>query len=227
MLGIIIALEKEALPILKNMENKKESCICSKKIFTGSLFNKDIVLIISDVGKVNAAMSTMMLIDIFKVNTILNIGLVGSTNSNTNIFDLVVIDKAMQYDCDLTVINNTELGTINNFNDKYIYLDSNYVTLFKNKGFKVCSMATADKFTYSSKGLKLLNKHNLDTEDMELGAIAQVCTLSNIKLISIKCITNKVSKSGTKDFINNTSKAISIYENNLSNIMEIITNGKN
>lgn len=222
MIGIIIALENEALPILKNMKNKKESVINSFKCFSGSLFNKDVTLILCDVGKVNASICTTLLIDHFKADVILNIGLVGSTSLKTNIFDLVVVDKAMQYDYDLTILNRTELGTINNFDDKYIYLDSEFVNAFKNKGYKVCSIATADKFTYSKKTLKLLNKNLLDIEDMELGAIAQVCSLAKTKLVSIKCVTNKVCKNGTSEFTKNMEKAISIYENKLQEIMEIL-----
>ena len=55
-------------------------------------------------GKVNSARTTQILIDNFKLDYIINIGVAGGINSNLNIGDIIIGEKLVQYDFDLTKI---------------------------------------------------------------------------------------------------------------------------
>ena len=43
MIGLIVAMEREAERVIPLIENKKEKLLASKKIIEGKLFNKDTV----------------------------------------------------------------------------------------------------------------------------------------------------------------------------------------
>ena len=55
-------------------------------------------------GKVNSARTSQVLIDNFELNYIINIGVAGGINFNLNIGDIIIGEKLVQYDFDLTKI---------------------------------------------------------------------------------------------------------------------------
>lgn len=55
-------------------------------------------------GKVNSARVTQILIDNFKIDYIINVGVAGGINSDLEIGDIVVGEKLVQYDFDLTEV---------------------------------------------------------------------------------------------------------------------------
>ena len=63
-------------------------------------------------------------------------------------------------------------------------------------------------------------------EDMEIGAIAQVCSFLQVDLVSVKAVSNKVDKDGVSEYANQAQNAIDAYAKKLSEIVGIIY-GKN
>ena len=55
MICFVIAMEKEARPVIDAMAKKTEKTVYGKTVVTGELFGKNISVIICGVGKVNAA----------------------------------------------------------------------------------------------------------------------------------------------------------------------------
>ena len=52
----------------------------SDSFYLGTLANRDIVLMQSGIGKVNAAYSTTLLMEHFEIDTLINIGTAGGLN---------------------------------------------------------------------------------------------------------------------------------------------------
>ena len=55
MICFIIAMDKEAKPVISAMQRVKERKVGGKRVVTGKLFGRKIALIVCGVGKVNAA----------------------------------------------------------------------------------------------------------------------------------------------------------------------------
>ena len=79
-IGIIGAMDEEIVELKNSMTNINEIQINNLKFYEGKLSSKDIVLVESGIGKVNAAISTTLLISQFKVEKIIFTGVAGAVN---------------------------------------------------------------------------------------------------------------------------------------------------
>ena len=197
-IGIIAAMQEEMNEIKKMMKNIKNVNIYELTFFFFFLSDKHIVLVEAGIGKVNAARVTQILIDIFNVTSIINVGSAGAANSELDIGDIVIGEKLVQHDFDLTAFSHPK-GFISNVGVE-IQSDKDYVIKFEkiagamqNEGekLKIGTIATGDIFCTESKMKdKIKEKFGADAIEMEGAAIAQVCKLCNIPFIIIRGISD-------------------------------------
>ena len=91
--GIIAAMQEEMQEIKKIMTEIEEKKVYELTFFKGKINDKNVVLVESGVGKVNAARTTQILIDKFKVEAIINVGSAGCANNELEIGDIVIGKK--------------------------------------------------------------------------------------------------------------------------------------
>ena len=104
--GIIFAMEEEEKEFLKQVEVYEITNIYDLDFTLGYVNNTKCILVESGVGKVNAARCTQVLIDNFYVDYIFNIGVAGSISNEVNICDIVIGEKLVQHDFDITAFNH-------------------------------------------------------------------------------------------------------------------------
>ena len=122
-IGIIFAMKEELDEFLNLVEKIKEYEIFDLNFCECVYNDKKLVLVESGIGKVNAARATQILIDNMEVDYILNVGVAGGVDKNVNVLDIVIGDKLVQHDFDITAFNH-EKGYIPNIGDKFIESDS-------------------------------------------------------------------------------------------------------
>ena len=199
MIGIIVAEEKELLALLDVMETKEEIKIYEKTFYKGIIENKNVIVVKSNVGKVNSARVCQILIDKFNPNMIINIGTAGSVDNRLEIADVVVADKLYQHDFDTTPFGR-KIGEIENIGE-YIKVDSNLLKLFNGLDIVIGSIASGDKFVVDRE-----EKDNIRSTfdaiciEMEGASIAQVCYLCKVPFLVIRSITDKLDGSSKIDF---------------------------
>ena len=71
-----------------------------------NLEGKEVVLVKSNVGKVNSSRVTQILIDNIKVDYIFNIGVAGGIDTSLKVGDIVLGEKLVQHDFDITAFNH-------------------------------------------------------------------------------------------------------------------------
>ena len=103
-IGIIAAMEQELKLLVEHLENKVEHQVLGNTYYEGKLGNHDVVLVQSGVGKVMSAMSVAVLADHFGVDALINTGSAGAVATGLNIGDVVVADKLVYHDVDLTAL---------------------------------------------------------------------------------------------------------------------------
>ncbi len=185
MIGIVVALEKEANSLLDKFENVNRFIICEKICYEGVVFGKHVLLIISGIGKVNASLSTQLLIDKYSPEYILNFGTCGGMNNSVEILKYYVVEQALQFDFDLRELDGVPLGYIQDYDRVFFPCDT------KNLDFLPKSkLASADRFTNNINDINAINQSGASLRDMEGGAIAQVCLSNNTPLVMIKGITD-------------------------------------
>lgn len=196
--GIIVAMKEELDEILKIMTNINKKEIYNIQYFEGCINQTDIIIVESGVGKVNATRTTQILIDKLDVKEIINVGSAGALNEELSIGDIVIADKLIQHDFDITAFNHNK-GYITGVGD-YIYTDKELIDRFRNsankiedKSYKinVGTIASGDIFCTDIKMKdKIRSKFNADCVEMEGAAIAQVCYLDKIPFIVIRSISD-------------------------------------
>ena len=215
-IGAIIAMESEAEILFSQMEISNTLSIANKKVYVGKAFGKELVLIICGVGKVNASLGAQLAISDFKVDKLLNFGVAGGLNDETKLCNVYQIGQAVQFDFDLTQLNGTKIGTLDEYQDNYLSL--NLLEL----PYPIKSLGTSDRFNDSPFDYKLLTEElQADIRDMEGGAIVQVALANNLPIHSFKAISD-VAGSGntTEQFLQNKAKALENLKKELPFIFE-------
>ena len=102
MIGIIGAMDKEIDDLKNVMKDVSEEKISGMTFYKGALSGKDVVLVRSGIGKVNAAMCTEALIIKYNVECVINTGIAGSLNSKIDIGDIVLSTDSLEHDMDVS-----------------------------------------------------------------------------------------------------------------------------
>ena len=97
MIGVVAALSSEAEILLEKMEIFRSLVVSGKKIYVGSAFGKDTAVAVCGVGKVNAALGTQLLVSKFDADKILNFGVAGGLNKNTELCGVYQIRSRPPY----------------------------------------------------------------------------------------------------------------------------------
>lgn len=206
--GIIVAMEEELEQILNITNDIEEKEISGLNFKLGKIEKKNVILVKCGVGKVNAARVTQILIDKLNVEYVINVGSAGALNPLLNIGDIVIGEKLVQHDFDITAFDHDK-GYITGVGD-YIYSDNTLTEKFKqtvNKllekeyKIKVGIIATGDIFcTDVEMKNKIYSKFDADCVEMEGAAVAQVCYLDKIPFIVIRSISDSPNGKNEIDF---------------------------
>ena len=192
-IGIIFAMKEELDETKKMFHNIIVHMIYDLKIYECQKDNVICFLVESGIGKVNAARSTQILIDTMDIDYMLNVGVAGSISRDVNKCDIVIADKLVQHDFDLTLFNHDK-GVIPNVG-KYINCNENLVKIASEikidtnviKGI----ISSGDIFVSDEKmGEKINKKFGALCVEMEGAAIAQVCYLCDIPFLVIRSISD-------------------------------------
>ena len=196
----IIAMDSEAEPIVSAMKIERKFPFCGKKIFLGKLYSESVGVVVCGVGKVNAAIGTQIAVDELGAEKIINVGVAGGLNDRATVGDIYAISHAVQYDFDLTTVNGTEIGTLDE-------CETNYLPLSTSKTFSLKKVATGDRFNDSKEDYKLLTEVlKADIRDMECGAVAQVCMHAKVKCYAFKIISDLAGSGSTVEQYRNNLK---------------------
>lgn len=219
MIGIIFAMKEELDEFLKLVTNLKEKKIFDLTFYECNLEDKNLVLVESGVGKVNAARATQVLIDKMNVDFVFNIGVAGSVSNYVNVLDIVIGNKMVQHDFDITAFNH-EKGYIPNVG---VYISSDNKLLDVARSIKTEAnihegvIASGDIFvTEPEMSRKIFNKFNALAVEMEGASIAQVCYLCNIPYLVIRSISDSPNSNSNntltyEEFLEKSSKTVSNY----------------
>ena len=208
MIGIITAMDEETNEVKNVMENVEHSKIYDIDVFKGTISGKDCVLAKCGVGKVNAARTAQLLIEKNDLECVVNVGSAGALNPELDYGDIVISDKCLQHDFDITAFGH-EKGYITDLG-KYFEADKKLVekcdgilkNLLEDKYKTVIgTVASGDQFQNNRETKKeIYSEFNADCVEMEGAAIAQTCKLCNVPFIVIRSITDKSNENEHVDF---------------------------
>lgn len=208
-IGIIGAMSEEIAELKNSISKLKEKKINDLLFYEGILLGKEIVLVESGIGKVNAAISTTLLINEFKVEKIIFTGVAGAVNENISVTDIVIGSDLVESDMDVTAGGNYKLGEIPRMKNSNFKPDPYLFTLAKTVAIKLFGetkvftgrIISRDEFVASSEKVKKLRDiFNADCIEMEGAAVAHVCEILNIPFVVIRSISDKADNEAGMTF---------------------------
>ena len=201
--GIIGALDEEVTLLKEEMKDTKTTTVAGMEFCEGKLDGKDVIVVQSGMGKVNAGICAQTLINTFGANRIINTGVAGSLDAKIDIGDIVVSTDALEHDFDLTPIGYAP-GQIY-YNEAVAFTADENMRKDVVTAAKECApeinifegrICTGDQFIASKEQKKaIVSKFGGLCCEMEGGAIAQVCYINKIPFVIIRAISDKADDS--------------------------------
>lgn len=215
--GIICASDEEVAPFLPLIKDYKITERAMLKFYEGQINNIEVVVLFSGVCKVNAAIASQLLIDVFGVDKIINSGTAGGIDPNLEIFDTAISTDVCYHDVApdiLTEFHPWMKSVFFEADHELIELSKAAVDKIKPAGKVIWGrMVTGESFITDEGRKKISDKLAPLTVDMETASIAHVCYVNNIPFISIRCVTDTAKYSGIDNFEENCVKASTIAKN--------------
>lgn len=207
-IGFIIAMEKEKQALM-NLFEKSNDVLIHGKLFTKTTYKgHNIVIALAGIGKVNAALTTTLLIEHFSPDMIISSGIAGGYDRKLKTLDFVVATSVSYSDVDAALEGGEVYGQIPGMPFEYncqseIVLEIAEKEQIKNVYFgKVLS---GDQFVVDYEKVdnivqKYYKDQNVLAFEMELGAVSQIAYLMNVPVIALKCISDIVGETNLTDY---------------------------
>lgn len=200
-IAIIGAMEEEVNVLRNQLENRQSKIIARSEFTKGTYHEKEVILLKSGIGKVNAAMTTSILLHTFQPDVVINTGVAGGYNLALNVGDIVISTEVRHHDVDATVFGY-EYGQVPQMPAAY-EADSSLVQIAEEatsvlediqtvKGLIV----TGDSFIYNKEQASLILKNfpSVQAVEMEGAAIAQVAWQFNVPFVVIRSLSDIAGK---------------------------------
>lgn len=189
-IGIIVAMHKELELLLPLLQNSEESRMGGCEFHRGKVGPHDVIAMQCGIGKVNAAMGTLTLINSFLPDYVINSGVAGGADPSVNVMDVVAGDRVAYHD--VWCGPESELGQVQGL-PLYFEGSRRLLDLIPTrKGIHKGLICSGDQFIDKMEAVERIkgNFPKAMAVDMESGAIAQVCHLSKVPFLALRVISD-------------------------------------
>ena len=202
-IGIIVAMHKELELLLPLLHDSEESRMGGCEFHRGKMGRHDVIAMQCGIGKVNAAVGTLTLVNSFLPDFVINSGVAGGADSSVNVMDVVAGARVAYHD--VWCGPESKLGQVQGL-PLYFEGAPRLLELMPDredihKGL-ICS---GDQFIDTLDAVNRIkgNFPEALAVDMESGAIAQVCHLNKVPFLALRVISDSpgASHDNTKQYL--------------------------
>lgn len=205
--GIIGAMQEEVSSLIVDMNIKNKLNKASMVFNEGTIYDRDVVIVVSGIGKVNAAICTQILIDEFDVDAVINVGIAGGIGENVYPGDVVIAEDLVQHDMD-AVGFGYPFGQIPRMDVFSFKCDEQLVKCAKDACDKISDInvftgriVSGDQFVADVQKIRWLKaKFDAISCEMEGASIAHVAHLNNKKFVIIRSISDNADNGAHMDY---------------------------
>ena len=221
--AILGAFEREVTLLQDRLSERQEHQIEGIRFVTGRMYGKNIVVVWTGVGKVNAAMTTTLLIEHFKPEHIIFTGIAGAVNPELRPGDIVIAHKTAHHDMGTIWPEGLFAGSVKNpldhtENPVFFPADQTLVEFAQRASERIDIqhvktttgernpriikgvIVTGDSFVASAeKCAELRKKLQADAVEMEGAAVAQICYQRQIDHLVIRSISDSADEGAVFD----------------------------
>jgi adenosylhomocysteine nucleosidase len=222
--AILGAMSLETELLQKSLTPCETITIEKHTFYKGKLAGRDVVVTFSGIGKVNAAVTTTLVLEHFKPAEVLFTGIAGGINPDMQTGDVLIATQSAQHDYgDITDAGMKHEGIRNPATGKRAPLflpgDPRLIKLAEDVAGQIKlrpiamaqgertpkivkgTVVTGDVFVATSqKKAELRKDMQADAVEMEGGAVAQVCHQQDVPCLIIRSLSDLADANAPKDF---------------------------
>ncbi|MCI0183049.1 MAG: 5'-methylthioadenosine/S-adenosylhomocysteine nucleosidase [Acidibacillus sp.] len=220
--AIIGAMEQEIILLQETLAERETVTIHGIVFSTGFIGKQEIVLLKSGIGKVNAAIGTTLLKQLFNPDNVINTGSAGGFDPSLHVGDIVISSEVRYHDVDATIFGY-EYGQVPKMPSIFMP-DSELVQLAYRAARQVMGahvmkgpIASGDSFMNDPKRVAFVREKfpNLCAAEMESGAIAQVCYQLQMPFVVIRSLSDIAGQASRITY----EKYIEVASENSANVV--------
>ncbi|MDX1347933.1 MAG: 5'-methylthioadenosine/S-adenosylhomocysteine nucleosidase [Thiomicrorhabdus chilensis] len=205
--AIIGAMEEEVTLLRSQLTYLQTQHHAGFEYYLGQIGNVEVVLLRSGIGKVNAAISSTLLLQLYDPDYVINTGSAGGFHTDLNVGDIVISSSVCHHDVDVTPFGY-DLGQVPGMPTCFLP-DENLVKAAQNSIDALQEVvhmhgliATGDRFMHQAEDVT--NTRNNFPEmiacEMEAAAIAQVCHTFETPFVIIRSLSDIAGKENAVTF---------------------------
>ena len=202
-IGIIVAMHKELELLLPLLQNSEESRMGGCEFHRGKVGRHDVIAMQCGIGKVNAAIGTLTLVNSFLPDFVINSGVAGGADQSISVMDVVAGARVAYHD--VWCGPESELGQVQGL-PLYFEGARRLLDLVPNReGIHKGLICSGDQFIDTLDAVSRIKGNFPDAlaVDMESGAIAQVCHLNKVPFLALRVISDSpgASHDNTRQYL--------------------------
>ncbi|MFF3101725.1 5'-methylthioadenosine/S-adenosylhomocysteine nucleosidase [Viridibacillus arvi] len=206
-IAVIGAMEEEVELLRATLENTTSTTIANSEYTTGTYKGHEVILLKSGIGKVNAGMSTTILLHQFKPDVVINTGSAGGFDENLEVGAVVISDEVRHHDVDATIFGY-EMGQVPQMpaafksDEKLRKVAEEAVSELGEHQFASGLISTGDSFMNDPERVALVRSHfpQMKAAEMEAAAVAQVCHQFGTPFVVIRALSDIAGKESNISF---------------------------
>lgn len=204
--AVIGAMEQEVEHLRKAITNANSQTIANSEFTSGIYGQHELILVKSGIGKVNAAMTTTILLEKFQPDVVINTGSAGGYDPSLKVGDIVVSREVRHHDVDVRAFGY-EIGQVPGLPAAF-EADEKLVTLAKHSIEATGSHAvtglivTGDAFMHEAARIEETKSHfsQIAACEMEAAAVAQVCHQFATPFVVIRALSDIAGQESPMSF---------------------------
>lgn len=222
-IGIISAMSEELEPLLDAMELEEQHTKANMTFNKGKLWGKDVIAVVSGIGKVNAAICTQILASEYNVTSVVNVGVAGGIGKDIYPGDVVIGDTLVEHDMDATQFGykHGQIPRLDTFDfksdEKLIQIAKKACEALPEINSFVGRIVSGDEFVANIDRITWLSDtYEAISCEMEGASIAHVAYLNKIPFVVIRSISDNANNGASMDY----EKFVPIAIKNSTTILE-------
>ena len=206
-IAVIGAMEAEVELLRATLENATSETIANSEYTQGTYKGKDVVLLKSGIGKVNAAMSTTILLEKYHPDVVINTGSAGGYDEALDVGAIVISDEVRHHDVDATIFGY-EIGQVPQMPAGF-KADEHLMNIAQEAVAEVGAhqsatglITTGDAFMNDPVRVEKVRGQfpTMKAVEMEAAAVAQVCYQFGTPFVVIRALSDIAGKESNISF---------------------------
>lgn len=205
-IALIGAMPPEISLLQESLQNLRSEHMADFDIYCGEYAGKNVVLALSGIGKVNAALSTALVLQ-HRPDFVINTGSAGGLGSGLKVGDVVIGTQTAHHDVDVTAFGYA-IGHVPQMPARFesdpalCAAAEKAAAAFEHAAVHRGLIVSGDQFVHSSESVAEVRRHFPDAQavEMEAAAIAQSCHRFGVPFVVVRAISDLADEQADTSF---------------------------